>query len=425
MRQKYEAAIPKCSEPLPMNSPSISGAFVPRNATIDERSSPLHDQQSSEASISERSGSRGATPETSLTSENDGFIPFNLPDESNGLDLMDCDMGHFENNQSELQAIASAQCIGLLESHFQQGLDGLQLVDTMPCLPENRAFTPQTAALESTCCQGSVGAAAAVAMAFREEPISTATLSSTARKRKHVSDNGARKSKRADAEGRPKWAVSLDKETEICLSKKSCIPPSVFFREDIKVRCSQLEPRSSELLTSILVQIANSRSFVCLRDAICASKTKESNKSRKISMDTSMADRLDILEELNGGNNYNTFLARYHILELFKNCGGHEDREDLRIIPYAAGNTVSQPGRKGHPTRIALAEVTERMMSMAYPSITPDTEEYKLKKAMMKRHRSLASRFQAFVNKFGFAILCFIQPYHSQNGPDGGISDNK
>lgn len=417
--------MPKCSVPLPINQPSSSAAFVPSNTTMDEQSSPLPVQQSSEASFSENSSSRAATPETSLTSECDGFIPFNLPNEPNGLDLMDCDIGHFGNNQSHVQAIDTAHCMGLLDSQFRQDLDGLQLVDTMPCLPEYRAFPAQTTALESTCWQGSVEMEAAVTTVLGEEPISTATLSSTARKRRNVSDNDARKPKRADTEVRARWVVPLSKETERCQFKKSCIPPSVFFREDIKMQCSQLEARSTELLTSILVQIADSSSFVCFRDAICASKTMESNKPRKISMHTSMADRLEILEELNGGNNYNAFLARYHILELFRNCGGHEGREDLIIIPYAADSTVSRPGKSGHPIRIALAEVTQRMMSMAFPSITPDTEEYKLKKAMMKRHRSLASRFQAFVDKFGLAILCFIQPYHGQNGSCGGISDNK
>lgn len=138
-----------------------------------------------------------------------------------------------------------------------------------------------------------------------------------------------------------------------------------------------------------------------------------------------MEDRFDILEKLDGEITYNALLKRYHLLELFTICGGNEGGEDMTVIPYAADNTACQGGRRGNPIRIALGEVTQRMMSKAFPSLSPDTEEYEFRKRTMKRYRALASRFQALVDKFGRAILCFIQPCRGKSVSNWGISDNK
>jgi hypothetical protein len=128
---------------------------------------------------------------------------------------------------------------------------------------------------------------------------------------------------------------------------------------------------------------------------------------------------------LKGENVYNCFLARYHTLQLFRDCGGNEGTEGLRIIPYAADKMVTHSGRRGNPTRIALAEVTDRMMTKAFPSLAPNTGQYKEKRALMTRHRLLATRFQTFVDAFGLAILIFIQPFNGQIASSGGFSDNK
>lgn len=178
-------------------------------------------------------------------------------------------------------------------------------------------------------------------------------------------------------------------------------------------------------LVSLLVQIADSNSFACLREAVHASRTKDSNNARKISINTPMADRLKILESLNGENVYNILLARYHTLELFKDCGGRESTGDLQIIPYITDRLQTHSGQRGHPTRNALAEVTHRMMAKVFPSLDPGTNEYQKKMNIMKRHRSLASHLQAFVEAFGPAILCFIQPICGHLASNGGFSDNK
>ncbi|KAJ5110330.1 hypothetical protein NUU61_001587 [Penicillium alfredii] len=426
LRQKYEAVMRERSVPRPTSPPSVTAASVQDRTTMDEQSLLPPFRQSSEASFSEDTRLPAATSEASLTSECSSFVPFNLSTEIDSLDIVHCSATQSGNSQVITQATDPAQWMDLFDSELCQVFEGPRSMNEMSPPAENCAFSLQATALrEPIIYQDTCAVNVNAAIALVEEQMSTAALSGTTRKRKSVNDNNAQKPKRANTVITARWVSSLTEEMERCQLKDSFLPPSVFFREEIELQCSKLDGRWNEMLTSILVQIADSNSFACLREAVCASKSMGSNNARKISTDTSVADRLHILEKLNGENVYNCFLARYHTLELFRDCGGNEGTEDLRIIPYAADKMVTHSGRRGNPTRIALAEVTDRMMTREFPSLASNTVEYKRKRAAMKRHRLLASRFQTFVDAFGPAILCFIQPFNGQIASNGGISDNK
>lgn len=414
------------SVPRPVSRHSITEAPVQNRTTMDERSLLLPSQQISEAGFSEDSSIPAATPEASLTRECSSFVPFNLSTELDSLGINHCSATQTGNNQVIAQATHAAQWMNSFDSELCQVFEGPQSMNAISLPAENCAFPFQATALREPinhqdACAVNVNAAKALV----EEPMSTAALSGTTSKRKSVNDNYAQNHKRANTEIKAKWASSLTKEIERCQLQDSRLPPTVFFRKEIRAQCSKLDSRWNEMLTSLLVQIADANSFACLREAVYASKLMGSNNARKISVDTSMADRIHILERLTGENVFNSLLARYHILEIFRDCGGREGADDLRIIPYAADRMVTHSSRRGNPTRIALAEVTQRMMARAYPSLDPNTDEYKQKRATMNRHRSLANRFQTFVDTFGLAILCFIQPFNGQVASNGGFSDNK
>ncbi|KAJ5437543.1 hypothetical protein N7445_006087 [Penicillium cf. griseofulvum] len=427
MRQKYEAVTVEHSVPITINQPSVTAPLVQIGTTRNEQSPSLPDQPNSqtEASSSENDSFHAATPETSLTSEYTGLIPFDLPRELDDLDLGNRGTDHFEDSQGVVETIHTSQIANAFNSEPQHIPHALPFFNSMPSFLENPDFSVQEEPLHGLNFYQRPIEVEDDIMALENEQSCIENLSDMARKRKAIDENYARKSKRVNTAVRPRWAVSLAKEMERCQSRKTRMPPDVFFREDIKARCAATGPRFSDLLTLILVQIADSSSFVCLRDAIRASKTPELDKPRKISTQTSMGDRFNILERLDGEIAYNALLKRYHLLELFTNCGGNAGGEDMTVIPYAADNTTSQGGRRGNPIRIALAEVTQRMMTKAFPSLSPDTEEYQSRKRTMNRYRALASRFQALVDKFGRAILCFIQPCQGKSVSNWGISDNK
>ncbi|KAJ5205284.1 hypothetical protein N7491_004093 [Penicillium cf. griseofulvum] len=427
MRQKYEAVTVEHSVPITINQPSVTAPLVQIGTTRNEQSPSLPDQPNSqtEASSSENDSFHAATPETSLTSEYTGLIPFDLPRELDDLDLGNRGTDHFEDSQGVVETIHTSQIANAFNSEPQHIPHALPFFNSMPSFLENPDFSVQEEPLHGLNFYQRPIEVEDDIMALENEQSCIENLSDMARKRKAIDENYARKSKRVNTAVRPRWAVSLAKEMERCQSRKTRMPPDVFFREDIKARCAATGPRFSDLLTLILVQIADSSSFVCLRDAIRASKTPELDKPRKFSTQTSMGDRFNILERLDGEIAYNALLKRYHLLELFTNCGGNAGGEDMTVIPYAADNTTSQGGRRGNPIRIALAEVTQRMMTKAFPSLSPDTEEYQSRKRTMNRYRALASRFQALVDKFGRAILCFIQPCQGKSVSNWGISDNK
>ncbi|KAJ5379600.1 hypothetical protein N7509_012719 [Penicillium cosmopolitanum] len=222
---------------------------------------------------------------------------------------------------------------------------------------------------------------------------------------------------------RPKWKALLLKENERCQSRGTKLPSETYFNEDIQAQC--LELQSSETLVLLLFQIADANAFTFLQEAIFASKTTEIDKPRKVSMEMSTGDRFNIMDKLDGDITFNALLKRYHLMELFRNSGGRESGGSMVIIPVYADSSFQRPGRKGNPISNACADVTQRMMTETFPSLRPGTREYDSKKVIMKRYRVLASRFQVFVDKFGLAILCFIQPFQGTRGPSWGISDNK
>ncbi|KAJ5870203.1 hypothetical protein N7455_005144 [Penicillium solitum] len=249
-----------------------------------------------------------------------------------------------------------------------------------------------------------------------EEP----SINQVSRKRHCDTQLSNRPKKRAATSPRSKYGGFLEREIEKCKAKGHPLPCETFFQRHIEQNLLSIST-SSDSLGTILIRIADAGSFICLRNALLNSTL---SSGERVSRQTPKKDRYEIMEGLDGNVAFNVFLKRYHLMELFRDCGGLQSRSSTYSISYTTESFSSKSRKRGNPKHNDDAVITEKMMREVFPQLPTGNPEYERRRRAMARLRTIGRRYQALVDKFGQSVICFLQPCSLTAELDKGVSDN-
>ncbi|KAI5363468.1 hypothetical protein J4E82_011568 [Alternaria postmessia] len=113
-------------------------------------------------------------------------------------------------------------------------------------------------------------------------------------------------------------------------------------------------------------------------------------------------------------------IRRYHVLQLFKDCGGPDTlRREIAVTP---SSLTQRSGKRGNPLNRSVADLTARMMQEAFPAVDPGTNEYKTKYRWISDTRRLGQRLHMLEARFGEGVLGLMLD-QGVAGTDIGITD--
>lgn len=218
--------------------------------------------------------------------------------------------------------------------------------------------------------------------------------------------------------------ASILRDTEKCKSQGLPPPRETYFSPYIQDRVLELNCKFSDASCTMLAQIAGSSSIVALKEALECSRSWPQIQSWRITGHATLHERIAIIGDLEVREMYCALLKRYHVMELFRNCGGSDSRRTTKMI-ICTGREILQPGgRTGNPSHHDEAYVTERMMKEVFPNLQPGSKDYESKRRSMSRLRVLGRRLHMFAERFGNSSLAFMQPCKVPGDPEKPISDN-
>ncbi|CAG8127763.1 unnamed protein product [Penicillium nalgiovense] len=245
-------------------------------------------------------------------------------------------------------------------------------------------------------------------------------ISQVSRKRHSSTQLSNRPEKRAATSPKIKYGGFLERESQKCEAKGHPLPCETYFQRHIEQRLLTTL-RSSDPLGTILIRIADAGAFICLKNALLSSNL---SSGEIVSRQTSKKDRYEIINRLDGKFALNVLLKRYHLMELFRDCGGLQSRTSTNSVFYTVESFPPKAQKKGNPNHNDDAMITERMMREVFPQLSTDNPEYERRRRAMTRLRIIGRRYQTLVNNFGQSIICLLQPCSLTGELDKGVSDN-
>ncbi|KAH8434463.1 uncharacterized protein LDX57_012109 [Aspergillus melleus] len=175
-----------------------------------------------------------------------------------------------------------------------------------------------------------------------------------------------------------------------------------YLRPEIQHRLVSL---GNKFLATLFLKIGGPQQIIALRGIACDERTENIGHSFLIDAELSIAERLRLIFALDV-KVAGTQLSRwYHILELFKNCGGCEALSfsgNLHTTPATFGGPRQS---RGNPIHKEDARVVKYMLHECFPDITADSSEFRSKLGRMKQIRKLGKRLHLLVGRFGEGIL--------------------
>jgi hypothetical protein len=191
-------------------------------------------------------------------------------------------------------------------------------------------------------------------------------------------------------------------ERKKCMAAKTSLPEESYFAPEIQKQLTNLP----KLATKLILGIGSAQSLVNLRQALQRWRSEEDTALLKSRLSLTKVARFTIIRNIDGETAYLSILKRYHILELFKQCGGHE-------TPSCSG-FVLVPGKPttnktiGNPHNNAEAEVTAGILRDMYPDLKPTCAEYKPTLESLKQYRQLGRKFWAITAQYGPGVLALL-----------------
>ncbi|KAJ5982482.1 hypothetical protein N7451_012582 [Penicillium sp. IBT 35674x] len=194
----------------------------------------------------------------------------------------------------------------------------------------------------------------------------------------------------------------LEEEDRKCQNYEHPLPGQTFFAPPIQQSLMNMGKHAS-MFAKFLVSIASTETLVTLRQIVIECRESPSPMSFRLRSDVSKRERFDLITSLGGGIAWYRLLRMYHVLELYKDCGGMGCTERLILTTPATFQNRTQ--KAGNPLHAAQAHITEGMMAEIFPRLLPGTDAYNEKKASLKPVRKLGERLHMLVAKFGEGVL--------------------
>ncbi|CAI7580910.1 unnamed protein product [Penicillium glandicola] len=218
--------------------------------------------------------------------------------------------------------------------------------------------------------------------------------------------------------------ASILRDTEKCKAQNLPLPRETFFNSHIVGRVLELNCKFTDTFYTILAQIAGSSSIVTLKEALECSRTWPQIQKWRVSDRATRSESFAIIGELEARDTYCALLKRYHVMELFRNCGGSDSQITTNVVICTGREILQGSGRMGNPGHIDEAKVTDTMMKEVFPNLQPGGRDYETRRRSMSRLRVLGRRLQLFADKFGNSSLAFMQPCKVSGDFEKAISDH-
>jgi hypothetical protein len=172
------------------------------------------------------------------------------------------------------------------------------------------------------------------------------------------------------------------------------------------------------------VHIASPSSIIILQDIIRNCRFQTGPASWELTEQPSPFERYRLIESMDQNIAYLHLLKRYHILQLFEECGGANTRSSVGIVLTTPHDFENSQKRLGNPEKNANADLTRNMLKAIFPDLQPDTIEYRTRYKTMTRLRKLGRRLHFLSSKFGKGIIG-LMPNDGVTGLSGRlISDD-
>ncbi|KAE8144469.1 hypothetical protein BDV25DRAFT_166775 [Aspergillus avenaceus] len=197
----------------------------------------------------------------------------------------------------------------------------------------------------------------------------------------------------------------LSEEKAKCMSQSFPSPTDTYFTPTIQEKALELENESLGNLSMILVTIACPHSIIALREIIRKERDHRNLQSCFLKEGISRQERYEIIHELDRRNAIIQLVRRYHILDLFQECGGSETRSTTGYVISTSTDFVSRSRNFGNPGHTDDANVSLAMLKEIFPDLRPNGEGYEKKLTAIKKLRKLGKRLNTLTMRFGRGVI--------------------
>lgn len=198
-------------------------------------------------------------------------------------------------------------------------------------------------------------------------------------------------------------------------------PHETFLTPAIQEAVRDMSRKNTEIPAKILIYIASPGLIVSLQEIMETYRSQAGYGIPNTTTTISKMERLNLIVSLDRGITTSQLHRRYHILELYRDCGGAAASTNL-IFMTTSADFVDHLRRPGNPANRSVACLTERMMQDIFPSLVSGTGEYRVKYRLMSNLRRLGHRLDMLELRFGKGILGLMIDRGTAD-PSIGITD--
>jgi hypothetical protein len=197
-------------------------------------------------------------------------------------------------------------------------------------------------------------------------------------------------------------------------------PRVTFLSPPIQRAIQNLSKGKTEVMTRILIHIGSPCLIGGLQDILESCKTQERCMASEAMGMVSRAERIRVIASLGHTMSRSQLLRRYHVLQLFKDCGGpNTSTWEIAVTP---SSLTQRSSKRGNPLNRSVADLTARMMRETFPAVDSSTDEYTTKYRWISDIRRLGQRLHMLETRFGEGVLGLMLD-QGVAGTDIGITD--
>jgi archaellum biogenesis protein FlaJ (TadC family) len=158
-------------------------------------------------------------------------------------------------------------------------------------------------------------------------------------------------------------------------------------------------------VTLLFLTIAAPQQIARLREIIRSARDEKLLRTYALTDEISLTVRLQMILDLDQKSTTAQLVRKYHIVALFKACGGDAVRSITGFVNTTSNNFPQQERSFGNPANIEYANVASVMMREIYPDLEVGQLGYEAKLKRIKKLRKLGKRLHILTEKFGCGLL--------------------
>ncbi|KAE8367640.1 hypothetical protein BDV27DRAFT_142657 [Aspergillus caelatus] len=227
---------------------------------------------------------------------------------------------------------------------------------------------------------------------------------------------------RNDQKGRKRVKQFLTNEKTKCESQRLPPPEATYFRPEIHKQLMKPEKGLGEAFVGLLITIASPHTIIALGRMVQQARHHGSLQSCRL-RDTLPQHRLALIEHLEQEAGIIQIMSWYHILEMFRDCGGHNTSSSTGYVHCTSDTFKKSQRTLGNPRNRDEYKVTQTMLAEIFPDMKPGTEIYQIQLKKFSRLRKVGKRLHMLTKAFGQGILGLILDNELGGRPGTNVSD--